>query len=243
MYDLTLFNLGEKIKNVRKSKGLTLEEFGEMIGKSKSTIYKYEENQVLPDFITLLDICNKLNITINKLCDFEALEEDITKATNPFKEEKLYLYYRGYTNKLLVSTIKLEELDNKIKVTFRNSYKDKNNTYVNEYIGVLESDKSVVFINLRNDYETTSQYEKIQIILDIKHSVDDKYIGCINATTDSNMPTTRKCILTKEKLYDRDELNYIFDKLKISPEELEEIKVNNYWNMPIIILEDYISEE
>lgn len=242
MYDLSSCNIGEKINKVRKNRELSLNEFGSKIGKSKATIYKYESGQVMPDFITILEICNVLGLTIVELCELEHIERDNSKAINPFKVDIVYLYYLGNINnksKLIASTIKVESLGGIKKVTFHNSYKDKNNSYVNEYIGTMESDNAIVFMNLRNDNVTTQKFEKVQIMINLKLSEDNKYMGSINATTESNIPTARKCILSTEKIEDRDELNDVYEKLKITAEEVESIKKNSFWNMKIDYFQDY----
>ncbi|MBR3512745.1 MAG: helix-turn-helix transcriptional regulator [Clostridia bacterium] len=239
MYDLNLFNLGEKIRNLRKKNNLSLEEFGKKIGKSKPTIYKYEENDIVPDIYTLLCICNIFEVSISDFFEFKSISSDNTKSINPFGTNTLFLYYKGFNKKLVISTITVEELDSVQKVVFKNSKKNKdlNQSFVNEYIGSLEADKQIAYFNLKNDPTSNSRFEKIQIIIDLKHCINDKYIGSINATTDSNQPTFRKCILTKEKVFDRDEINQIFDDLEITENELKLIKENSFWNMPINTLE------
>jgi len=103
MYDLSSYNLGEMIKNIRKSKNIPLEELGDKIGKTKATVYKYESGAIIPDFITIMEICNVLDINVNQLCTFENLEKDDTRSVDPFKTDKLYLYYISFTKKFETS--------------------------------------------------------------------------------------------------------------------------------------------
>ena len=49
--------LGEKLKDLRKTKGLTLKEVADNIGLGESTISLYENNNRRPDYVTL----NKLS--------------------------------------------------------------------------------------------------------------------------------------------------------------------------------------
>lgn len=239
MYDVEFLDVGSKIKIARKEKQYTLDELGDRIGRTKSAVYKYESNAIIPDFLTLLEICNVLDIKISDLCDSKLDEEENERAYNPFDTDKLYLYYIGYKGKLIGSSIKIANSNNRYRVYLKNSYKDKDKVmFVNEYIGSMESDKSVTYLNLRNDPYSNDRFEKIQIIINLKYSLNDFYIGSINATTDSNNPTTRKCIITKERVVDRDELNYIYDKLLITKDELENIEDTNYWNMPVNTLEE-----
>lgn len=243
MYDLTSYNLGEKIKNIRKSKGITLEALGDMIGKSKSTMYKYEANAILPDFITILEICNALQINTNELCDFENFLNDNQKSVNPFKTDKLYLYYIGFKSKLVVSSITIKNINGIQKVIFKNTIKNKTvDASAFLYEGSLESDNIVAFINLKNDGISNKKFEKVQIIINLNYSHDNKYIGSINATTDSNKPTTRKCMITTDLLIDKDELNECFETLKLTEEDIENIKKDNFWNMETNNINEYSVE-
>lgn len=242
MYDLSYYNLGETIKNIRKNKGITLEEFGDKIGKTKSTMYKYESGDIIPDFITIIEMCNVLNININQLCNFENFEQDNTKLLNPFKTEKLYLYYIGFEGKLVISIIDIENMNGLQKAYFHNTIKNKSNDCAFEYIGSLESDNIVAYINLRNDGNSNTKFEKVQIIVNLRYASNNKYMGCICGTTDSNIPTIRKCLITPEILTDRDELNKCFEDLQITDKEIEDIKKENFWNIKTNNFQEYSVE-
>lgn len=77
--ELSAQRIGKKIKEFRKEKNLTQLKFGEKIGKSESTIRKYESGSVQPSLQILKDISDKFNVdvkfflTINddELTDYE----------------------------------------------------------------------------------------------------------------------------------------------------------------------------
>ena len=48
--------LGRTIRHFRKSKGITLEELGEQINRSKSTMQKYEAGKIIIDIETFYEI-------------------------------------------------------------------------------------------------------------------------------------------------------------------------------------------
>ena len=81
MYDTSMKNLGEKIKYFRKSRNMTTEQLGQAIGKSKTTIIRYENNEILPDILTIVEICNAFNIDFNDLCSksMQSLETNVNK--------------------------------------------------------------------------------------------------------------------------------------------------------------------
>lgn len=59
--------LGENIKQLRKNKGLTQKELGELVGVKAITIRKYESNEREPNVDTLNKIATALGVTINDL--------------------------------------------------------------------------------------------------------------------------------------------------------------------------------
>lgn len=60
-------NIGENIRKYRKLKGLTQPGLGKIIGKSVSTIQKYEANAVKPDFVVLDALADALDCSLTDL--------------------------------------------------------------------------------------------------------------------------------------------------------------------------------
>ena len=54
--------LGDRIKRLRLSEGLTQEEFGKIIGVVKSTVSLYEANKSTPDDEIKTKICQHFNV-------------------------------------------------------------------------------------------------------------------------------------------------------------------------------------
>lgn len=52
------------IKFIRQSTGLTQSEFGEKIGKKKSTVQSYELGRICMSFNDFVDMCNLFDIKI-----------------------------------------------------------------------------------------------------------------------------------------------------------------------------------
>lgn len=69
MNDLPNINMeiGKKIKNIRKSKNMTIQELANSINKSKSTVSKYENGDISIDIQTLYEISNALNVHVEQL--------------------------------------------------------------------------------------------------------------------------------------------------------------------------------
>jgi len=66
----------ENLKRIRKEKKLTQSALGEMIGKSESTIRKYEAGSVEPPFVTICDISEMLNVDMMELTEKRYESED-----------------------------------------------------------------------------------------------------------------------------------------------------------------------
>ena len=78
--------IADKIRQTRKSKGLTLAQFGEMIGLSKGLLSRIENNQVSPPIGTLSKISQGLEVPIASF--FEDAEEEQKKCIVTKKHER-----------------------------------------------------------------------------------------------------------------------------------------------------------
>lgn len=69
-------NLGERLYNLRKSKGLSQENVAESLGVSRQTISKWETNQTTPDFDKIVPLCRLYEITTDELLTGEKSNAD-----------------------------------------------------------------------------------------------------------------------------------------------------------------------
>ena len=236
------YNLGEIIKMHRKLKKLSLNEFGDLIGKTKSTVCRYESNEIIPDCLVILEICEALNLDITEFFNTERKIKEC--SMNPFKTDKMYLYYIGFSKKLVTSSIEIINVNGEYKVVLKNAINrndNENNAY--SYSGVLESNGIVTFINLMNAGDN-KKFERIQITINNQFAHNDCYYGNITATKNDNLPTNRKCMICSKSVDEmsREEKKEIFERLKISKKELENIKKNFYWDPELRKEEEYFIE-
>lgn len=63
--------IGESIMRVRKKNGLTQAQFGELIGKSQSAVYSYENGSVIPKFETIVLISQLFGVSVSHLMGIE----------------------------------------------------------------------------------------------------------------------------------------------------------------------------
>lgn len=88
---------GEKIRKIRKEKGLTLTELGEQIGMSASGLARYETGRRGISVDKLKALCDVLNIPRS-----EALEDEISAYEKQIYADKLYLQ-KGIPANFMVS--------------------------------------------------------------------------------------------------------------------------------------------
>lgn len=147
MYDTNIENIGKNIKYFRHTRNMSIEDLGKAINKSKTTIARYENNEITPDILTILEICNAFNIDFNDICtkEMHTLEENTNK--NPFNSNIMYLYYIS-KNGIVISSLEITENAQTNYVLMKNGI--TNNKYKQEYTGVLESNYNTAFFCLTN---------------------------------------------------------------------------------------------
>lgn len=66
MEDNTLFKISYKIKEIRKEKGITIQEVADKAGVSKGLISQIENNRTIPSLLVLINIINALDVDLNE---------------------------------------------------------------------------------------------------------------------------------------------------------------------------------
>ncbi len=80
MVEVTALRLeiGRRICQYRKERGLSQKEFAELIGASNSRVSNWEQGRNGPDADMLADICRVLKVTPSELLDIHLSEDDVT---------------------------------------------------------------------------------------------------------------------------------------------------------------------
>lgn len=220
MYDTNIENIGKMIRYYRKSANMSAEDLGKAIGKSKATIARYENNEIVLDVPTIIEICNVFNIDFNDICTslMHTVEKDSNK--NPFNNNLLYLYYIS-KNGIVISSLEITENKYSNHVLMKNGL--TNNKYKQEYTGVLESSYNTAFFCLTNAISNPG-LDKFQIEIDLHSKKGNKYYGIfLGVANYTHKPTARKCIITKELITLEKNLVQLFEELKIGSKELQSI--------------------
>ena len=103
-------HVGQRIKKYRKSRGLTIAQFAEMISKSNATVSKYENGTIAIDIDTLLDVSEALEVELSHLIDYKSAKVKPEKLPDNFyfcKHTYYMYYYDGRIKKLVRSRLAL----------------------------------------------------------------------------------------------------------------------------------------
>ena len=84
--DINKIEVGQRIKNIRLSKGMTLEEFGKIFNATKGNVLKWEKGQSLPNPERLKTIAKIADISVNTLL-YGTFEERLATILTKTMEE------------------------------------------------------------------------------------------------------------------------------------------------------------
>ena len=101
--------LGEKIRLLRKGKGLTLKELWQKSGVHYSNISGYEQGKIIPTKNTLERLAKALEIDVNDLLQVEPKEESKPESTEDKlgKEKELELFKALFKDLLMDVSVKV----------------------------------------------------------------------------------------------------------------------------------------
>lgn len=196
-----------------------------------------KNGEIVMDIITVLEICNALNIDLNDFCNMNMHNIENNSNINPFNTNLLYLYYIS-KNGIIISSIEIEEKKYANYVLMKNGLTASG--YKQEYTGVLESSYNTAFICLTNAINNPG-LDKFQVEIDLHSKRNNMYYGIFLGVSDNtHKPTARKCILTKDFIKSKERLNELFLDLQISQQETMDILKTKYWDMKTHNIKDFV---
>lgn len=228
-------HVGRRIKKIRKSRGLTIQQFSLMINKSKATISKYENGSITIDIETLLDIAKALEIELASLIDYQSSK--IQAETLPknifFNQHKYYMYYYDGRIKRIVRSLifltptmePLSYLNAKIYMGLETF--DTVEKCQHMFAGTMKPYDTITHFSLTNQINTT---EKMYIcILNPMHA-SSPAIGLMSGIGSNPFfaPIAIKTLISKEIL---EENEHLISVLKLDKEDHYMIK---HYNMMVI---------
>lgn len=216
---------GRNIRIARKTKGLTQDQLGFLIGKDGSSIGRFENGVVSPTAKEVAKMCEELDISPFQLFEDNLRVKNNSKNINPFKTDTLYLYYIGYekhTDKYIPFKMRLNltEENGRCIVDFVNTKNDK--IYLSGYI---LADDNVAFCVFENNKEISPRLEVGELIINISSGTNKIMIGSYTGTNGNYVPSIRKCLVSK-KNYEKCTAEMI-ELLKINTKDIEKLKEEN----------------
>lgn len=167
MSEFNKIEFGSKLKSARVKKELSLGYVGKKIGKNPTTIGRYERGEIIPNAKVLNKLCEILEIYNGDL--YSKNDENIVNienSKNPFKANKLYLYYQEFVRKKRLVKFKLfiDVIENKECIEVKISdYKTRKIILT----GFMLADNFIVTIRTENFKPNYPRLETNQIILNI----------------------------------------------------------------------------
>jgi len=97
-------SIGQNIKHLRKSKGLTQGELAQKVGVNRAMIGSYEENRAIPKLSVLQKLAYYFSITIDEMINNKLWEQSFT---GPY-ETKISTYAKGKNLRILSTVVNQE---------------------------------------------------------------------------------------------------------------------------------------
>lgn len=229
--------VGQKIRNFRKRKNLTLEEFGQRIYKSKATLSKYESGEIKLDVDTLYQIAGALDVQVNQLMPDCASVVNKPIDRNKWlnrqgKHTRMYSYfYCGVSNSIVKCVIDFESIpgtDQEQKMVFYKNVKNFQEYPICEsiYYGHVDYFEGVTNMYGQN---IDSKLDHIQISM-LGSYIETQYkFGIMSGISAKPiMPVSIKMMFSSQQINDEEELNKL---LKISKDDVRLMKLNNMFTV------------
>lgn len=211
MSDFNKKEFGEKLRSARIKHEMSLEYVGRIIGKNPTTVGRYEKGEIIPNAEIINKLCDILEIYNMEL--FEESEEyliNTENSKNPFKADKIYLYYKGYSGKKTISKYKfIVDITEKSKCVEVKISDYKNNKTI--LIGHMLADDNMVTLRTENYKPNYPRLETNQIIINISEGTDGILLGTMLCTNGNYVPNVKKCLITKKDLTFSDEMMSLLD--------------------------------
>ncbi|MGN1298668.1 MAG: multiprotein-bridging factor 1 family protein [Candidatus Scatovivens sp.] len=240
MSEFNKIEFGNKLKAARQKNGLSLEYVAKMVGKTHSTIIRYEKGEIIPDAEMVSKLCKVLDIYSGDLYKDSSINLiNVENSNNPFKVDKLYLYYKGFIGKNKIGKFKL--------VIDINSKNDFVEVKISDYktkkpilIGNMLADDNIVSIRTENYKPNYPRLETNQIIINISEGTNGILLGTMHCTNGNYVPNMKKCLISKKDLIFTD---IMLEMLKCTNEEKENFSKNDIWLADIEQLQNFECEE
>ena len=227
---------GNRLREIRESKGYKLETLAKAINKTFSTVARYERGDVIPDVETISNICEELEVSEAELFKSNIIITNTEDSINPFKTNRLYLLYNAYfkktdTYKYLKIKLNLYDKDGVCMVDFVDYNTDK--IYMR---GHIVADGNIAVFVLKNHKPNNPRLEVTQIILNISDCMDKIMRGTLTCTNGSYVPSIRKCLVSKNDIEYSEEIR---NEIRITEKDKKTLEEQDILYLDIENKDDY----
>ena len=224
--------IGKRIRNFRKAKGMTLEDLAARIHKGKSTVSKYENGEIVVDIETLYEVARVLGIHVEQLLHLSSERMPIRGASDRrpafFAGLTQYFgyFFDGRSNRLnrCVFEVQSETKEHTYKIMMYVNFQSYDNYQDCEtsYYGFMEHYDALTNILLTNQ---DSPMEKANAYI-LASYLDGNYKWGIFTGLSARplMPVAIKMLFTKKPAEENEEL---IERLKISREDMRLMRMYN----------------
>ena len=223
--------IGNRIRNFRKKRSITIEELARLINKSRATVSKYEKGEIVLDIVTMYEIADALQLHVEQLLYCRPERAVITSnGTEPAFFSGLSQFYSyvfdGRSNQIMRCVFDILSVagESRYKIMMYMNIKDFNNyqNCENTYWGYIEHFDALTNIIMRNN-DTPMEQITINILASFLDS-DTKWGLFCGISSRPMMPVALKMLFSKKMLKEDESLAKL---LKISKDDIRLLRLYN----------------
>ena len=223
--------IGNRIRNFRKKRSITIEELARLINKSRATVSKYEKGEIVLDIVTMYEIADALQLHVEQLLYCRPERAVITSnGTEPAFFSGLSQFYSyvfdGRSNQIMRCVFDVLSVagESRYKSMMYMNIKDFNNyqNCENTYWGYIEHFDALTNIIMRNN-DTPMEQITINILASFLDS-DTKWGLFCGISSRPMMPVALKMLFSKKMLKEDESLAKL---LKISKDDIRLLRLYN----------------
>lgn len=226
MSDFSYENLGAKIRVFRKAKRVSLNDIAQVLNKSISTVAKYETGEINIDVESLILLCEYLHVNISDLLPahtFHDAEKNRLRYSEQFIDKVYIYYYRAYDH--WIHRCVIENNNTTFKSMLYFDVKDEQNPYkcTHVYQGTVHYTDSHIYYVFFN---AAMPFDMLTINVPSVSRDVEYQIGLLTSITVYYQNMAGKILISETPIHDQ---NLLMEKLKISKQDLKELKHSNFF--------------
>ena len=223
--------VGSRIRSIRRSKNMSIQQLADAISKSKACVSKYEKGEITIDIPTLFEISDVLEVPAERLIDYRRSKEPepagSLRGTSPFfKAKKLYFYYiDGRFTDIKDGIINIDNESGKVvcpadfTIFIKTSRGFTSEIY---YTGTVTYSDMLIRFSMQNQYNALEE-DLLYIFNPLEYRNGTHGLLCGISSTDL-VPCAFKCIVSPTPLPHDDQLK---ERLTFSRKEIAQMKKMN----------------